>query len=45
MYLAQNLQEKENIPKIPKTGIAVLKQQMVLVNTIEEWISSLEETF
>lgn len=45
MYLVQNLQEKENIPKIPKTGIAVLKQQMVLVNTIEEWISSLEETF
>lgn len=45
MYLAQNLQKKENIPKIPKTGIAVLKQQMVLVNTIEEWISSLEETF
>ena len=45
MYLAQNLQEKENIPEIPKTGIAVLKQQMVLVNTIEEWISSLEETF
>lgn len=43
MYLAQNLQE--NIPEIPKTGIAVLKQQMVLVNTIEEWISSLEETF
>lgn len=45
MYLAQNLQKKENIPEIPKTGIAVLKQQMVLVNTIEEWISSLEETF
>ena len=36
MYLEQNLKEKENIPEIPKTGIAVLRQQMVLVDAIEK---------
>lgn len=45
MYLEQNLKEKENIPEIPKTGIAVLRQQMVLVDAIEKWISSLKENF
>lgn len=45
MYLEQNLKEKENIPEIPKTGIAVLRQQMVLVYAIEKWISSLKENF
>lgn len=45
MYLEQNLKEKENIPEIPKTGLAVLRQQMILVDAIETWISSLKETF
>lgn len=45
MYLEQNLKEKENIPEIPKTGIAVLRQQMVLVDAIEKWISLLKENF
>ena len=45
IYLEQNLKEKENIPEIPKTGIAVLRQQMVLVDAIEKWISSLKENF
>ena len=45
MYLEQNLKEKENIPERPKTGIAVLRQQMVLVDAIEKWISSLKENF
>ena len=45
MYLEQNLKVKENIPEIPKTGIAVLRQQMVLVDAIEKWISSLKENF
>lgn len=45
MYLEQNLKEKENIPEIPKTGIAVLRQQIVLVDAIEKWISSLKENF
>ena len=38
MYLEQNLKEKENIPEIPKTGIAVLRQQMVFVDAIEKWM-------
>ena len=45
MYLEQNLKEKENIPEIPKTGTAVLRQHMVLVDAIEKWISSLKENF
>ena len=45
MYLEQNFKEKENIPEIPETGIAVLRQQMVLVDAIENWISSLKESF
>ena len=43
--LKSYLKEKENIPEIPKTGIAVLRQQMVLVDAIEKWISSLKENF
>lgn len=45
MYLEQNFKEKENIPEIPETGVAVLRQQMVLVDAIENWISSLKESF
>ena len=45
MYLEQNLKEKENIPEIPKTGIAVLRQQMVLVDAIEKWLTSLKEKY
>lgn len=39
-YLEQNIREKENIPEIPETGMAVLKQQLVLAEAIETWISS-----
>lgn len=28
-YLEENLREKENDPEIPKTGMAVLQQQIV----------------
>ncbi|MDE6218876.1 MAG: hypothetical protein K2G51_00295 [Lachnospiraceae bacterium] len=44
-YLEQNLREKENIPGIPETGMAVLHQQYVLVEAIEKWIASLREKF
>ncbi|HIV91260.1 MAG TPA: PadR family transcriptional regulator [Candidatus Eisenbergiella stercoravium] len=44
-YLEQNLREKENIPEIPETGMAVLRQQLVLVEAIEKWISSLKIEF
>lgn len=41
-YLEQNIREKENIPEIPETGMAVLRQQFVLVETIEKWIDSIK---
>ena len=44
-YLEQNLREKENVPEIPETGMAVLQQQFVLVEAIEKWIASLKEKF
>lgn len=39
-YLEENIREKESIPEIPATGMAVLKQQLVLAEAIETWISS-----
>ena len=44
-YLEENILEKENIPEIPETGIAVLQQQYVLVEAIEKWIASLKKHF
>lgn len=41
--LEKNLQEKENIAGIPETGLAVLRQQLVLAETIETWIISLKK--
>ena len=40
-YLEDNIREKENEPSIPATGMAVLRQQYVLVEAIQAWISSL----
>ena len=40
-YLEDNFREKENVPEIPDTGMAVLQQQLVLVDAIENWISTL----
>ena len=42
-YLKDNLQVKENLPEIPMTGLAVLKQQLVLAEAIEAWIASLKQ--
>ena len=44
-YLEENLRKKENIPEIPETGMAVLRQQLVLVEANEKWIASLKEKF
>ena len=44
-YLEENLCEKENVPEIPETGMAVLRQQIVLADTIEKWVVSLKEKF
>lgn len=44
-YLNENLRIKENVPEIPETGIAVLQQQIVLVEAIEKWIASIKTIF
>lgn len=41
-YLEQNIHEKENLPEIPATGMAVLRQQFVLTEAIEKWIDSVK---
>lgn len=42
-YLEENIRAKENVPGIPETGMAVLRQQFVLAEAIEEWIASLRK--
>lgn len=44
-YLEENINTKENSVDIPETGKAVLQQQYILVQAIEEWISSLKVDF
>ena len=41
-YLEENLRVKENVPDIPETGMAVLRQQLILAEAIETWVASLE---
>ena len=45
MYLEENLCEKENMPDVPEIGMAVLRQQLVLAEMIETWISTLKSEF
>ena len=40
-----NLLEKENMPDIPETGKAVLQQQFMLTQAIENWITALKAHF
>ena len=44
-YLEENLREKENAPEVPEIGMAVLRQQFVLAETIEIWIEELKKRF
>jgi len=44
-YLEENFKEKEKLPGIPETGMAVLRQQLVLAEAIERWIASVKEDF
>lgn len=44
-FLEENISVKENMPEIPKTGIAVLQQQFILTQAIETWIASLKKSF
>lgn len=41
-YLEENLLMKENVSEIPETGMAVLQQQLILADAIENWIVSLK---
>ena len=40
-YLEENLRRKEHVPEIPATGLAVLRQQLALAESIEAWIAGL----
>lgn len=43
-YIKENISLKEHLPEIPKTGLAVLEQQLILAQTLETWIEELKET-
>ena len=45
MYLEENLREKGNMPDVPEIGMAVLRQQFVLAETIGIWIEELKKRF
>ena len=42
-YLEENIALKENAPDVPATGLAVLRQQFLLVQAIEEWLTELKK--
>ena len=42
-FLEENERLKEKRPDIPETGMAVLRQQLLLAQAIETWIASLRE--
>lgn len=42
-YLEENIALKENDTDVPATGMAVLRQQYVLAQAIEEWVKSLKK--
>ena len=44
-YLEENLREKENAPDVPETGMAVLRQQYILAETMEAWLEDLKKRF
>lgn len=41
--LKENYRQKEDAPEVPETGMAVLRQQMVLAKALEGWIVALKE--
>lgn len=43
-YIQENISLKEHLPEIPKTGLAVLEQQLILAQALETWIEELKET-
>lgn len=43
-YLEENIELKKNAKDVPATGMAVLNQQLVLAQAIEEWIDSFKNS-
>lgn len=43
-YIEENISLKEHLPEIPKTGMAVLEQQLILAQAMEKWIQELKGT-
>ena len=41
-YLVENINEKENMPNIPETGKAVMRQQFLLIQALEDWIATVK---
>ena len=44
-YLEENMNLKKNVPEVPETGMAVLEQQVILVQAIETWLISMKKRF
>lgn len=44
-YIEDNIELKNAIPEIPETAKAVLKQQLVLAQAIEAWISTVAQQY
>lgn len=42
-YIEDNMNRKEGLPEIPETGMAVLKQQLILAEAIETWVATLKD--
>lgn len=43
-YLEENIELKKNAEDVPATGMAVLNQQLILAQAIEEWIDSFKNS-
>lgn len=41
--LEENLSRKEPLPEVPETGLAVLRQQLALAQSIETWLASIKD--
>lgn len=42
-YIEENIDRKEGLPEIPETGMAVLQQQLILAEAIEDWIANMKD--
>ena len=44
-YIEENISLKEHVPEIPKTGMAVLEQQLILAQALETWIEEYQRNY